>query len=103
MAAKRQTRETGKRRTVKGDPERVSGISKAAIEGAEKGSLSANAEKTTRPGPGLQDEPQARKRNEDAVVAHEDDGLTEEEAARWRFSEDASSDDLDEGEGDIER
>ena len=54
MATKRTSRD--KRKSGKTDPEKISGISAAAIEGASESSgegSTKNAEKMARPGPGM--------------------------------------------------
>ena len=57
MATKRTSRASGdKRKSGKTDPQQVSGISAAAIEGASESSgetKTGNAEKMARPGPGM--------------------------------------------------
>jgi len=105
------------------DQKKVSGISAAALKGAKKGAAQGaaqgtesestdrveNSEKLARPGPGLTDPrtnrttsgsmESAAQESSDASV----ESLSEDEARQWRQSEDASPDDFEEGEEDVER
>jgi hypothetical protein len=113
MAAKRGNKSSGKTRPESAGSKshrRPSGISAAAIEGAQQGEQSAapdNAEKMERPGPGLTD-PRSRRSKSGSMEstaaetsADSAERISEEDARKWRISEDASPDDFEEGAGDV--
>jgi hypothetical protein len=107
MAAKRKQqsdRSAGKsRKKRKTNPEQVSGISAAAIEGAAEAKPNTrNAEKMARPGPGLPDRRIGRRRgNSESIesTARESAapplGVPEDEISGRRAAEEANPDDFD--------
>jgi hypothetical protein len=107
MAARKQQQRREKRsdgKSKKTSPEKVSGISAAALEGAQEGAQSDNAEKMSRPGPGLADRRMDRESNSESVESTAGQsppprtGAAEDEvdAEAWRAAEDASPDDFEE-------
>jgi hypothetical protein len=98
MPEKKQQPKTSKAKGRKGDPAQVSGISAAALEGAQEGAESSNnTERLARPGPGLPERTQARRGpgTVEPVESTAPESGTERQPPPEEPAGDASPDDFD--------